>query len=322
MDKLDRIQQLHQLFISHRQPIKLRTLAERLECSEKNARRLIDALQDFMRRPVAYDEQHKGWHYAGPAPEGWQIPGLWLTAQELQSLATLLQVLDTFGNGLLNSELTAVSDAIRTLLKARRIDSDALAQRIKILPIAHRTTPNTLLLQVAEALLQRRQLTLQYVDYSKRSSKRSLSPQTLVYYRDNWYLDAWCHRRNALRVFALARMERVQVLDEPARDVNDAELRQHFANSYGIFAGPAEHTATLRFRASIASEIAQQRWHPQQIGRWDGEDYVLQIPYSDERELVRDVMRYVPEVVVEGPEGLRREVLRRLEEGVAELRQG
>lgn len=316
MDKLDRIQQLHQLFISHRQPIKLRTLAERLECSEKNARRLIDALQDFMRRPVAYDEQHKGWHYAGPAPEGWQVPGLWLTAQELQSLATLLQVLETFGNGLLNSELSAVSNTIRTLLEARRIDADALAQRIKILPIAHRTTPNAVLLQVAEALLQRRQLALHYVDYDKRSSQRSLSPQTLVYYRDNWYLDAWCHRRNALRIFALARMERVQVLDIPALHVSDKELQQHFADSYGIFAGRTKATATLRFRASIAREIAQQQWHPQQQGRWDGKDYVLQVPYSDERELVRDVMRYVPEVMVEGPEALRKEVLRRLEAGV------
>lgn len=322
MDKLDRIQQLHQLFISHRQPIKLRTLAERLECSEKNARRLIDALQDFMRRPVAYDEQHKGWHYAGPAPEGWQIPGLWLTAQELQSLATLLQVLNTFGNGLLNSELSAVSDAIRTLLKARRIDADALTQRIKILPIANRTTPNAVLLQVAEALLQRRQLALHYVDYDKRSSQRSLSPQTLVYYRDNWYLDAWCHRRNALRIFALARMERVQVLDTPALHVSDSELQQHFADSYGIFAGKTKATATLRFRASLAREIAQQQWHPEQQGRWDGEDYVLQVPYSDERELVRDVMRCVPEVIVEGPAELRSEVLRRLEEGVLGFREG
>ena len=47
MEKLDRIQQLHQLFATHSYPIKLRALAERLECSEKNARRLIDALQDF-----------------------------------------------------------------------------------------------------------------------------------------------------------------------------------------------------------------------------------------------------------------------------------
>jgi len=105
MEKLDRIQRLHQLFATHRYPIKLRALAERLECSEKNARRLIDALQDFMRRPIEFDPVSKGWAYAGEQPEGWQLPGLWLTANELQSMATLLHVLDSFGNGLLNTEL-------------------------------------------------------------------------------------------------------------------------------------------------------------------------------------------------------------------------
>ena len=320
MDKLDRMQQLHQLFTTHRHPIKLRTLAERLQCSEKNARRLINALQDFTHRPIVYDEQRKGWAYAGPTPEGWQLPGLWLTAHELQSMATLLQVLNTFGNGLLSSELKPVEDAVHTLLKARQINAAALASRIRVLPIAHRTLPNELLLKVAEALLKNHQLTIRYTDYARKSSTRTISPQTLVYYRDNWYLDAWCHRSEALRTFALARIDKVTGSEGPAHRISADVLKAHFGASYGLFAGEATHTATLRFRASIAREIAMQVWHPLQQGDWDGEEYVLRLPYSDPRELVRDVMRYVPEVVVEGPEELRERVVECLASGLESFR--
>ena len=31
------------------------------------------------------------------------------------------------------------------------------------------------------------------------SNEREISPQRLVHYRDNWYLDAWCHLREGLR---------------------------------------------------------------------------------------------------------------------------
>jgi predicted DNA-binding transcriptional regulator YafY len=44
-----------------------------------------------------------------------------------------------------------------------------------------------------------------------------VSPQRLVHYRNTWYLDAWCHRVDALRRFALDAIEEAQVLDRKAR---------------------------------------------------------------------------------------------------------
>src|SRR5690606_29501543 len=123
--------------------------------------------------------------------------------------------------------------------------------------------------------------------------------------------------RKAFRQFVLARMERVTLTDDPAFEIDPREQEKHFAGSYGIFAGAPRHMATLRFRSSIAREVASQTWHPQQEGRWDGDEYVLQFPYGGGREVVRDVMRFVAGVVVEGPEGLREGVTQKLREGLA-----
>jgi predicted DNA-binding transcriptional regulator YafY len=34
-------------------------------------------------------------------------------------------------------------------------------------------------------------------------TEREVSPQRLVHYRDNWYLDAWCHLREDVRSFSI-----------------------------------------------------------------------------------------------------------------------
>ncbi|NIV21050.1 MAG: WYL domain-containing protein, partial [Gammaproteobacteria bacterium] len=52
--------------------------------------------------------------------------------------------------------------------------------------------------------------------------------------------------------------------------------------------------------------VADEQWHPDQVGSL-GEDgcWTLEVPFSDSRELVMDILRYGPEVEVLGPDFLR-----------------
>lgn len=316
MTKLDRLQQLHRLLKSHRRPIPLAKIAERLECTEKTARRLIGDMQMYFNAPIDYFQTEKGWQYA-PEQE-FELPGLWLTSAELQSLTLLLHVLENFGSGLLNDELATVEKQIHRLLEARGISPGAFVEHIKVLPLGNRHVPNKIFQEVGEALLQRQQLIIRYKSYTHQISTRSINPQTLVHYRENWYLDAWCHLRNDLRTFSLARIETVEKSPSAAIEISSEQLKQHFSESYGIFAGKGGHTAKLRFYPEIAREISLQQWHPQQKGEWDGNDYLLSFPYSDSRELLGDIMRHLPNVAVEAPSSLRNAIYQRLR-GAVEL---
>ena len=311
MDKLDRFQSLHRLFISHRKPVPLSVLAERMECSEKTVKRTMEEMRDFYGAPIEYFPAAKGWHYAqdpSRPDSAFQLPGLWLTSEELQSLTLLLHVLEGFGNGLLNEELHVVEKEIESLLAKRGISPSAFAEQIRVLPHATRSVPGKIFSEVGQAILQRKQVRLEYRDFNGKKSLRTLSPQTLVHYRDNWYLDAWCHNRNDMRTFSLARMLSLQVLEAKARVIPKAELTPHFNSSYGIFSGKGQHTARLRFLPAIAREISLQQWHPQQQGKWEGEDYVLAFPYSDPRELIGDIQRHLPHVIIEAPASLKKTV--------------
>lgn len=319
MDKFDRIQQLHRIFTAHRRPIPLRTIAERLECSERNARRIIETLQNLLDAPIEYSREYNGWHYADKSNDCFQLPGLWLTGEELQSLSLLLSVLENLGHGLLSSELAPVERQIQKMLEARGICVSAFTEHIRVLPLGNRQLTANTFHTIGEALLKHKRVHICYKSFSRYDTERILSPQNLVYYRENWYLDAWCHLRDDLRTFAIARIAEAEIVKGRARKVPRKQLEDHFAASYGIFAGPAIHRARLRFSAHVAHEVSLQHWHPQQQGSWEGREFVLEIPYGDHRELVQDILRHVPHVVVEEPETLRAEVISRLQAGLGSM---
>ncbi|KFN49821.1 helix-turn-helix transcriptional regulator, partial [Arenimonas composti] len=160
---------------------------------------------------------------------------------------------------------------------------------------------------VAGAVLERRQLTFDYLARSTNEhTHRTVSPQRLTHYRDNWYLDAWDHDREALRSFSVDRIAQARALDATARDIPDDELKQHLSSSYGIFSGTPKGTAVIRFSAKAARWVADEYWHSKQEGAFlpDGR-YELRIPYSNARELLMDVLRYGADAEVVGPPPLR-----------------
>jgi predicted DNA-binding transcriptional regulator YafY len=163
---------------------------------------------------------------------------------------------------------------------------------------------------VAGAVLARQQLRFRYrARTTGADNVRHVSPQRLTHYRDNWYLDAWDHDREALRSFAVDRIGQPEVLDKAAVDRDEKELNDTLASSYGIFAGTPKAWATIRFSARAARWVADEHWHSLQEGRWleDGR-YELKVPYSQSRELVMDILRYGPDAQVVSPQSLREEI--------------
>ena len=157
-------------------------------------------------------------------------------------------------------------------------------------------------------MLERKQLAF---DYRARSTdektRRTVSPQRITHYRDNWYLDAWDHDREALRSFSVDRISAARMLDaRGARHRRRASSTNTWPRSYGIFSGPPKGWATIVFSAKAARWVADERWHSQQQGRFlpDGR-YELKVPYSNSRELLMDVLHYGSDAEIVEPPALR-----------------
>lgn len=311
MDRLDRIYRLHQLLRARRYPVPFSVIQDSLDCSRATARRVISELRDAYAAPVVYDRQGGGYRYderAGEHP--FELPGLWFSADELYALLAAHRLLGDIGPGLLSERVSPLRRRIESLVAQRCGADPAVLDRIRILAQGARRVRLPAFSEAAAGVLRRKRLRFVYHGRARaETTRREVSPQRLTHYRDNWYLDAWCHAADALRIFAVDRIDAIELLERPARDLSGAELDAQLAGAYGIFAGPATDCAVLRFSAERARWVADERWHPEQFGRWlDDGRYELRLPYGDPRELLMDVLKYGADVEVVAPESLRETV--------------
>ncbi|MEW6166872.1 MAG: WYL domain-containing protein [Pseudomonadota bacterium] len=321
MDQFDRVFKLHQLLRDRATGVSVERLLEELkdhglECTKSTLKRTLRDLRDRFHMPLVNDRQRGGYLYDGDGI--YELPGLWFTAQELSALLVLEEALALQPLGLLSETLKPFRGKIHRLLQTAGVGIPGWHSRLRLTRMNARTA-GTHFAVIAEALARRQQLRIDYHARSDdRMAPRLVSPQRLTLYRDNWYLDAWCHQRNDLRTFALDRIVAAEPLDQPADDIAEEQLDSILATSYGIFAGAPTATAVLRFTPHAARWVAAETWHPQQHDTpSDDGGLIRRLPFHRSEELVMDLLRHGADVEVLEPDSLRREVAQRLRAAAA-----
>jgi predicted DNA-binding transcriptional regulator YafY len=308
------------MLIRHRGHVSFRSLLDELEVSPATLKRDLEYLRDRLSAPIVYDRDLNGYTF-GPDLVGQrhELPGLWFNERELVSLLMAHQLLSELdADGVISRHLQPLLDRIHQMLGPDEGDVQALLRRVRIIPSARRPAPERLFESVVEALLKRRRLQMRYLTRSRgERSEREVSPQRLVHHRNNWYLDAWCHRSDGLRRFSLDAIEQLELTAHKARDVSRQALQAAMDAGYGIYAGRRRAWASLSFDVNAAQWVSQEQWHAEQQGRWteDGR-WELKIPYTDENELVMDLLRHSGHVRIDSPLSLKSRLRERLEQAL------
>ena len=323
MDRTERFYKIDRL-LRQRSAVSMRRFIEELEVSKSTVKRDIEYLRDRLNAPIIWDKESQGYRYGKPE-EGmpqYSLPGLWFNEAELHALLSMESLLAGLQPGLLGKHLAPLRRRIRDLLGRGGHDAFEVGKRIKITHLAARPVPGNHFTVIMTALLDRRQLAIEHYNRGTNEKlSRTISPQRLVYYRDNWYLESWCHLRNGLRRFSVDAIDRIKPLPDKAIEVPGENLDREFTSTYGIFPGDQTTEAVLRFSPECARWISREVWHPDQRGHLDESGhYILHLPYSHDTELLMDIMRYGPEVEVLEPEELRRGIRKLLERSLAHYR--
>lgn len=320
MDRTERFYKIHQL-LTRKAIVPVQDFLGALDVSLATFKRDLEYLRDRLHAPIEWDRERRGYRYVAALPDAprFELPGVWFSAAEIRALLTMQQLLAGMQPGLLEPHVKPLLARLRALLGAGAHSADEIERRIRILHLGARAVQLPHFEHAANAVLGRKRLDIVYRGRgSDQTTSREISPQRLVHYRENWYMDAWCHLRDGLRSFSVDAIQRARLLDKAAKTVPDSELDDILASGYGIFSGRATAWAKLRFTPERARWVGAEAWHPQQKGRFeiDG-SYVLELPYADSRELVMDILRHGPDVEVLEPAELRRAVQRQLEAAVA-----
>jgi predicted DNA-binding transcriptional regulator YafY len=312
MDRTERFYKIDQMLQS-RGRVKAGEFLAELGVSLATFKRDLEYMRSRLNAPIVWDRDEEAYRFdegrGGKGPK-YELPGLWFSPSEAQALLTLEHLVESLEPALLGPHVNPLKARLAALLATGDRSVDEVRKRIRVIPFgARRHEPRHFEL-IASAVLGRKRLHLSYFNRMRGDvTERDVSPQRLVHYRDNWYLDAWCHLRNDLRSFALDAMREVSMLASKAKEVPEARLDAALASGYGIFSGKDVQWATLRFTPERARYVSLEEWHPKQRARWDKDgSYVLDVPYSSEKELAMDILRLAPDVEVVKPASLRTEV--------------
>ncbi len=281
-------------------------LQSTLEISKSTLTRDITKLRDQMGVDVRFDPD-RGGYYIDPDSKSSELPGLWFDDNELAALLTLQHLLREVAPELLGPKLEPLRKRFTQLINQRKLPTTDFEKRIKVLHAGKRKLLPQSFEQVARATITRKRMMVKHCNRQNASVvAREISPQRVVQYRDNWYVDAWCHLRDDVRSFSIDAFEAIEILDTPTKEVADKTIDQLLSASYGIFSGNPKAWAKLKFTPERSRWVMHEQWHPNQESNTEADgSYVLSIPYSDDREILGDIMRFGADVQVLEPADLR-----------------
>jgi predicted DNA-binding transcriptional regulator YafY len=320
MNQTERLYRIDQL-IQARGVIPAADLRQELDVSPATLKRDLTMLRDRLNAPIEFDRFSGGYRYGKPrVGPRFELPGLWFSSDEILALMTMHQMLDSLdAGGLLGPHIKPLMERLTKALGSDAGSAQEVLKRVKLLPSQQRRVDLKWFEVIGRALMTRRRLKIDYFTrYRNERSEREVSPQRLVNYRGNWYLDAYCHKSEGVRMFSLDSIENAVLTDEKAKEVSLKQVDEQTAGGYGIYRGTRLTWATLVFSPEAARWVRSEVWHDDQKGRVlpDGR-YELKIPYSEAPELVMDILRHGENVEVVEPAELRKRVAERLGKAAA-----
>ncbi len=181
--------------------------------SHATFKRDIAKQRDQMGMPILFDKD-RGGYFLDRNNLATEMPGLWFNTEELVALLTIQRLIEQLEPGLVSLKLRPLQKKLTDLLEAKGLGEAEIAKRLRLTFAGKRQLELKAFEQVALATISRKQIKITHLSRERAERvERTISPQELVHYRDNWYIDSCCHLRNGIRSFGLDAIENVQILD-------------------------------------------------------------------------------------------------------------
>lgn len=305
---LHRIQIIHEAIKEGGFP-NCRSLAERLEVTDKTVQRDICFMRDDLGLPLEYDRAMHGYTYHQAVDD---CPALGLGSKEL---AAYLHVREAIGA----ARGTALEPVVRDLFSSLHqmiesqfdLSSDDVEASVTRRAGGVAKADPEIFGRLAEGMLRGREVSLFYHKIgAERAEPRQLQPYHLGEVDGCWYLIGHDLKREALRTFALPRISRVKVEDVEFQRPTDFNGSAYLDRSFSAWTvGEADGSQLVRVELfGYAARMAEERrWHPtQELRRMDvaGEHVELRFQLSRPEELFRWVLGWGSKARVLEPRSL------------------
>ncbi len=298
MSKLERIYYFHHEVNAGRYP-DAGKLARQFEVSLSTAHRDIEYLRDRLDAPLAYDRKKRGYCYTS---EGFALP-VEKSPEALFVFAVLNRLAED--SGLADfPEMENLQKAMGEFYCAdyRKLAKKIYCERIEVEPASPEVIRSVL-----TAFHNQYRVAFEYKNLNNQISSRRVDPLRLINYQGRWYLLGYCHMRGSIRMFHLARIRDLDVLEETC-DCRETDVDDFLSGSFGIFKGEPVYNVKILFTDMAADVVRDQVWHRDQLMEETGDGLVLTIPAADLTEIRMKILQYGWRARVLEPPELKNEI--------------
>ncbi len=231
----------------------------------KTIQRDIDFMRDEFCMPIEFDSRRNGYVYTEPVQA---FPPVQIGVEELMALFVARKVMSPIAG-------TAVEHALREGFKrlaelagaSVHISWQELDQAFSVHEPGLMETDLALVELLSTALVGHRKLFLRYKSAKNRRLKaRVIQPVHLAQVQGGWYLFAHDESVQELRIFALPRMQEVELLPDTFDPHLAFNLDDYLSGSMNLVTDPElpETDVHIRFTGYAAVLVAERNWHHSQ----------------------------------------------------------
>lgn len=173
--------------------------------------------------------------------------------------------------------------------------------------------------QLRRAILERKVLTFDYYGQYREMSRRTVEPVQLLFKEYTWYLRAYCRERQAMRLFKVLRMKRVEVQDE--RFEADREWDEEVVYSREAQKETGDERAAVAELAEIVFRVdwkeayrIYDRFDEEEITVLRDGDFLITIHYPVDDWTYGLILSFGPSARVISPEFVKEEIAGRIQQ--------
>ena len=264
-DQLGRQWKILQTLLSSRWGLSVSDIAEDLDCHPRTVYRDLEALQ-IAGFPI-YTDRSDGknlWKVLDDAKKPLPLP---LDLGELTALYFSRHWVRFLKGTFFHDDLESLFKKIKALLPKQAAQYLVNIEEhfwIGTRPHKSYAASNDLLSRINEALLGRHKIDIDYYTMSRRrTSERRVAPYRLWFHNDGFYVIGFCEKRQDIRIFALDRIQSLQVCAETFEVPEGMDVDAIPRSSFGVFTGEPVQVK-IRFSRDVAEYIKERIWHDTQ----------------------------------------------------------
>ncbi len=249
-----------------------------------------------------------------------KLPPITFSHEELMTLYLCRGQLAFLKGTPFQDDLEAIFARIRSNLPPRSVanlERIAEASAPRFLGFKDYSTQHQLLADLRQALLRQQSCQLQYRPARRQSNSYRVDPYTLLFFKNALYLGGYAHNRDALRLFAIERIEKLQLLEERFEVPEDYRAESLTGSAFGLIDDGESRMIELLFDQQVAHLIRERVWHPEQQLEKDADGSLrLRFQATGDKEILSWIYSFVPHVRVLQPESLRSQFVAGLTRGM------